>query len=79
MERMVEKGLTKSIGVSNALVVQVLDILTYCKIKPAVNQVESHPYLFRKEFEEFHKKFDITITAYAPIGSPNNFLAKEEF
>ena len=37
MEGLVEKGLAKSIGVSNASCQTLLDILTYAKIKPAVN------------------------------------------
>ena len=43
MERMVELGLTKSIGVSNCGTQVLLDMMTYCKIKPAVNQFECHP------------------------------------
>lgn len=45
MERMVEIGLVKSIGVSNCSIPMFFDILTYAKIKPAVNQIEVHPYL----------------------------------
>ena len=45
MESLVEKGLVKSIGVCNCSVPMLLDILTYAKIKPAVNQIEIHPYL----------------------------------
>ena len=69
MERMVDLGLTKSIGVSNFPVVMMIDLLTYCKIKPVTNQVEMHPYFVRKEFVEFHNKFGISVTAYAPIGA----------
>ena len=37
MERMVELGLTKSIGVSNFQIPMMMDLFTYCKIRPAVN------------------------------------------
>lgn len=37
MERMVEIGLVKSIGVSNVLVPQLMDMFTYCKIRPTIN------------------------------------------
>ena len=43
MEALVEKGLTKSIGVSNFNVQMVWDMLSYAKIKPVVNEVELHP------------------------------------
>ena len=66
---MVELGLTKSIGVSNFPVVLLLDMLTYAKIPPANNQVEIHPYFTRNAFIEFHKRFNISVTAYAPIGA----------
>ena len=40
MESLVEKGLTKSIGVSNFNTQLLWDLLTYAKIPPAVNQIE---------------------------------------
>ena len=43
MEALVEKGLTKAIGVSNFNLQLLCDMLTYCKIKPACNQIEIHP------------------------------------
>ena len=45
MEKCVEKGLVKAIGVSNFTPVLVHDLLSYSKVKPAVNQVEMHVYL----------------------------------
>jgi len=47
----------------------LLDLFTYCKIKPVVNQVELHPYLVQKNFVDFLKKFGIYVTAYAPLGA----------
>lgn len=43
METLVEKGLTKSIGVSNFGVQMIWDMLSYAKIKPVVNEIELHP------------------------------------
>lgn len=43
MEALVEKGLVKSIGVSNFNTQLIWDLLTYCKIKPVVNQIELNP------------------------------------
>ncbi len=45
MERMVDLGLAKSIGVSNCGVQLLMDMMTYCRIRPVVNQIELHPYL----------------------------------
>jgi diketogulonate reductase-like aldo/keto reductase len=43
-ERLKEVGLTKSIGVSNCTVAVFLNMLSLAKVKPAVNQIEVHPY-----------------------------------
>lgn len=43
MEALVDKGLVKSIGVSNFSVQILWDMLSYAKIKPVVNEVELHP------------------------------------
>jgi len=64
MESLVKKGLTKSIGVSNFNVQLLMDMLTYCEIRPAINQIEFHPYLQQTDLVSFCKKFNIEIMAY---------------
>lgn len=70
MEKMVEAGLTKSIGLSNFNSKQVERVLAMAKIKPVVNQVECHPYLAQRKLGAFCKDRMIEITAYSPLGSP---------
>ena len=77
MERLVDMGLIKNIGVSNCTIPMLLDILTYAKHKPVMNQVEVHPYFVQKELVEFHNKLGIKIEAYAPLGS-NHWTFKSE-
>ena len=77
MERMVKLGLTKSIGVSNCQLTMLLDIFTYAKIKPVTNQIEVHPYFVRKELVDFHKKLNVTITAFGPLSAPNYDYLRE--
>lgn len=69
MEQLVEKGLVKSIGVSNYTAPMILDLLHYAKIKPVINQIEIHPYNSQQEIVAFCQKHDIQITAYSPLGS----------
>lgn len=70
MESLVHKGLSKSIGVSNCPIVMLINVIAGAEIPPAVNQVEVHPYFVRKPFVDFHKKFNVAITGYAPLAAP---------
>lgn len=70
MEALVETGLTKSIGVSNFNCDQMDRLIKSAKIRPVTNQVECHPYLNQRDLELHHKKYDIVLTAFGPLGSP---------
>ena len=67
MEKCVDEGLAKSIGISNFNVQAICDLLTYCNIKPVCNQVEVHPYNQQPELVKFCRKFDIVCVCYSPI------------
>jgi diketogulonate reductase-like aldo/keto reductase len=56
MEELKAQGLTKSIGVSNYLPEHLDWIFETCKVPPAVNQIEFHPYLQHEPLIEYHKK-----------------------
>lgn len=64
MEDLVKKGYTKSIGVSNYNVQLLMNLLTFCEIKPVTNQVEYHPYLYQSSLNKFCKDYQIYLTAY---------------
>lgn len=68
METLVEKGLARSIGVSNFNSRQLDRILQSCKIKPVTNQVECGPTINQDKLRAFCKEKDIFITAYTPLG-----------
>ena len=68
MEKLVEDGLVKSIGVANFNTGMILDLLSYAKIKPAINQIEVHPYNTQRGLVEFCQKLGIVVTAYSPLG-----------
>lgn len=80
MQKLVDKGLTKAIGVSNFSVKNLKKLLSSqdVTIRPAANQVELHPYLPQPELLEFCKKEKIILEAYSPLGSTNSPLLKDE-
>ncbi|XP_068595680.1 aldo-keto reductase family 1 member B1 [Brachionichthys hirsutus] len=70
MEQLQASGKVKSIGVSNFSILQLERLLALCRIPPAVNQVELHPYMVQAEMIEFCKAKNIVLTACSPLGSP---------
>uniref|UniRef100_A0A1A9W801 NADP-dependent oxidoreductase domain-containing protein n=1 Tax=Glossina brevipalpis TaxID=37001 RepID=A0A1A9W801_9MUSC len=71
MEELAKKRLCKSIGISNFNKKQVQRVLDNGRIVPQNHQIEHHPYLTQKELTKFCAANKITITAFAPLGSPN--------
>ena len=76
MEKLVEDKLTKSIGVSNYNVQNLSIVLSICKIKPVVNEVEFHPYLYQKDLKEFCDLENIKIIAYYPLIKGVNYKSR---
>ncbi|CAF1317504.1 unnamed protein product [Adineta steineri] len=77
MELLIDEGLVKSIGLSNFNEEQIERILQICKYKPVVNQVEIHPYCPQIELENFCKKHQILLEAYAPLGAKDRSWKNE--
>lgn len=76
LEKCVEEGLVKSIGLSNFNSKQITEVYNKSKVKPAVLQVESHPYLIQKELIDHCHNLNIIFTCYSPLGSPDRPWAK---
>ncbi|KAH7510987.1 hypothetical protein JRO89_XSUnG0229800 [Xanthoceras sorbifolium] len=68
MEDLVSMGLVRSIGISNYDIFLTRDCLAYSKVKPAVNQIETHPYFQRDSLVNFCQKHGICVTAHTPLG-----------
>jgi diketogulonate reductase-like aldo/keto reductase len=67
MEGLVAKGLTKSIGVSNFRISDLKCLLSDCKIRPAINQIEFNPYLQQHDLVSYLRDERILLSAYAPL------------
>jgi diketogulonate reductase-like aldo/keto reductase len=68
MESLVDAGLSRAIGVSDIDVAGTRRIVNTARIKPAVVEVESHPYHPQWELHEFCKTEGIILLAFAPLG-----------
>jgi diketogulonate reductase-like aldo/keto reductase len=68
LERLVDDGHCKSIGLSDITLEKLREIVAVARIKPAVVQVESHPYLPEWELLEFCREQGIVLLAFAALG-----------
>src|SRR5579862_3635327 len=68
MESLVDSGRCRAIGLSDISLQELLPIYESARVKPAVVQVEAHPYLPETELLEFCKENGIVFLAFAPLG-----------
>jgi len=68
LEKLLEAGKAKSIGVSNYGVGHIEEMKEYAKIwPPAVNQIELHPWCQQREVDAYCQKHGIIVEAYSPL------------
>jgi alcohol dehydrogenase (NADP+) len=72
MERLVDEGKCRAIGLSDITLDKLKEIVAAARIKPAVVQVECHPYLQEWELFEFCRQEGIVLLAFAPLGHGMN-------
>ena len=78
MQKVVAKGYVKNLGISNFNGQSIMDLLTYCKIKPVALQIELHPYLPNTQLVELAQKNGIHVIAYTPLVRGNNLAGHEQ-
>ena len=69
MEKLVEVGLCRQIGICNYSTSLVHDLMSYARIKPAMLQVESHPYHTQEALLRTAQQYGIAVTASSPLGA----------
>ncbi len=69
MEGLVENQLARKIGVCNYSAVLLHDLMSYARIKPAMLQIESHPYLTQEALIRTAQAYNIAVTAFSPLGA----------
>lgn len=68
LEDLYDEGKIRAIGISNFYTDRMIDIASFARIKPMVNQIEIHPHHQQTETIEWHKKYDVQPEAWAPFG-----------
>jgi len=68
MESLVDRGRCRAIGLSDISLNELSPIYESARIKPAVVQVEAHPYLPETELLDYCKAQGIVLLAFAPLG-----------
>ena len=69
MERLVDDGLARHIGVCNYNTGLLHDLMSYARIKPAMLQIESHPYLTQEALIRTAQEYGMAVTAFSPLGA----------
>lgn len=78
LEDLYADGKIKAIGVSNFYPDRLVDICSFARIKPLVNQVETHPFNQQIEAQEWMKKYGVQHEAWAPFGEGRGGLFTNE-
>lgn len=68
LEDLYDEGKIRAIGISNFYADRMVDIASFSRIKPMVNQVEIHPHNQQAESKVWHDKYDVRLEAWAPFG-----------
>lgn len=70
-----ERGLVRSIGVSNFLTAHLLRLVDETGVAPAVNQIELHPGFDQADLRRTHEDLQIRTMSYSPLGRGTGLLA----
>ena len=68
LEDLYDEGKIKAIGISNFYPDRMVDLATFTRIKPMINQIEIHPYHQQVFSKEWHDKYGVQLEAWAPFG-----------
>ncbi|KAF2016319.1 Aldo/keto reductase [Aaosphaeria arxii CBS 175.79] len=78
MEEIYRSGKARAIGVSNWTVAGLKQLFSFAEVKPAVNQIEIHPFLPNSELVDFCLQNHVVPAAYSPLGSQNQIPSTGE-
>ena len=68
LEELYDAGKLRTIGISNFYPDRMVDIASFSRIRPMVNQIEIHPHNQQNQAKEWNEKYGIQLEAWAPFG-----------
>lgn len=78
MEQAYSEGKARAIGVSNFYPDRFIDLATFCDIRPAVNQVETHVFNQQRQAQEIMERYGTQIMSWGPFAEGRNGLFTNE-
>lgn len=78
LEELYDEGKIRAIGISNFYPDRMIDIASFARIRPMVNQVETHPLNQQVTAKEYMDKYGVQIEAWAPFGEGRGGLFQNE-
>jgi len=78
LEELYDEGRLRAIGISNFYPDRMVDIASFSRIRPMVNQVETHPLNQQIEAKKWMDKYGVQIEAWAPFGEGRGGLFTNE-
>ncbi|WP_270814525.1 aldo/keto reductase [Hungatella effluvii] len=77
LEELYEEGKLRAVGISNFYPDRLVDLASFARIRPMVNQVETHPYNQQILAKEYMDKYGVQIEAWAPFGEGRGGLFED--
>lgn len=77
LEELYEEGRLRAIGISNFYPDRLVDLASFARIRPMVNQVETHPYHQQAGAKEYMDKYGVQMEAWAPFGEGRGGLFED--
>lgn len=74
MEKLNQEGRARAIGVSNFYADRLVDLIVHNEIVPAVNQIETHPFFSRSDYQPLMVEHGVQIESWGPFAEGKNDL-----
>ena len=78
LEDLYDDGIIRAIGISNFYADRMVDLASFARIRPMVNQMETHIYNQQKELKAWAEKYGIRFEAWGPFGEGRNGIFTDE-